>query len=547
MTRTLRPWQREAVDAVRAEWDSGVIRTAVVAATGLGKSSVFGRLAVDEVHAGGHPLLIAHREELLGQLSATCREFDPAVPVGIVQGGRNQTRRPITVASVATLRSAARQAKLRRPTLILVDECHRAVSPSHMSILRWGGAFDGTRTLGMTATFVRGDRKGLGDVFQSVALNRDIKFGIDEGLLVRPRGKVVVADHLDLNEAKVSRGDYQDADLGEMVSQDADQIAKAWIEHAENRITVAFVPTVDSAHELRDAFLALGVPAEAVTGSTPTTEREAMYARLRAGSTRVLVNVFVLVEGWDAPEVSCVLMARPTRLPAVYVQAVGRGLRLHSSKSDALILDVVGVSRRQKLVTLVDLSPTAEVDTSALDALPCEDCGAAPCVCPPSELGVERDPDGGRRRLIGPADYEDIGDMFSTSRLNWLFTRGGTRFLPVGDRLALLWADEETGMYLAGHCTVRGYDQGRYVGRDGHWDPAGALPLDEARQRAEEWALAVDPSLASRSSSWRTRGGRPSEAQVGYAQRLGVRDPESMSKARLSDEISIALASGVLD
>lgn len=114
--------------------------------------------------------------------------------------------------------------------------------------------------------------------------------------------------------------------------------------------------------------------------------------------------------------------------------------------------------------------------------------------------------------------------------------------------MTLLWPDEdETGLYRAGHCTVRGYDSGRYVGRDGQWDPAGPLPLDEARRRAEEWALAVEPSIASRSSSWRKRGGRPSEAQVGFAAGLGIQGAETMNKTRLSDEISIALASRVID
>jgi superfamily II DNA or RNA helicase len=554
MTRVLRKWQAEAIEAVRDEWSSGVSRTAVVAATGLGKSSVIGKLAVDEVHAGGRVLLLAHREELLTQLTDTCKAFDEKVPVGRVQGGMHQARRPITVASVATVRNPKRQSRMIKPTLIVVDECHRAVSPSHMKTLAWAGAFDGTRALGVTATMTRGDKKGLGDVWESVALVRDIKFGIDEGYLVKPRGRVVVAHHMDLNKAKVSRGDYQDGELGEMVAQDADEIVKAWVEHASDRLTVAFVPTVDSAHELRDAFLAQGVAAEAVIGSTPTAERTAMYARLASGETRVLVNVFVLVEGWDAPPVSCILMARPTRLPGVYIQALGRGLRQSPGKTDCLVLDVVGTSRFQKLVTLVDLHESAEYDTEELDALPCAECGGAlrgqhltedapyQCACPAEPL--ERDPDGGRVRLIGPAKYEDL-DFFAESELNWLFTRGGTRFLPAGDRMVVLWPEEDGELYTAGHCTMRGVENGRFVGRDGHWDPMGPLPLNEARKRAEELALAVDPTVASRNASWRKRGGAPSPMQVQFALGLGIADPATMNKARLSDEISIALASRV--
>jgi hypothetical protein len=113
--------------------------------------------------------------------------------------------------------------------------------------------------------------------------------------------------------------------------------------------------------------------------------------------------------------------------------------------------------------------------------------------------------------------------------------------------MVLLWPHGDEGLYQAGHCTVRGYDQGRYVGRDGKWDPAGPLPLNEARQRAEDWALEVEPSIASRSSSWRKRGGTPSDGQLSFARGLGIQAPETMNKARVSDEISICLASRVID
>jgi hypothetical protein len=247
-------------------------------------------------------------------------------------------------------------------------------------------------------------------------------------------------------------------------------------------------------------------------------------------------------------------MARPTRLPGVYIQALGRGLRQSPGKTDCLVLDVVGTSRFQKLVTLVDLHESAEYDTEELDALPCAECGGAlrgqhltedapyQCTCPAEPL--ERDPDGGRVRLIGPAKYEDL-DFFAESELNWLFTRGGTRFLPAGDRMVVLWPEEDGELYTAGHCTMRGVENGRFVGRDGHWDPMGPLPLNEARKRAEELALAVDPTVASRNASWRKRGGAPSPMQVQFALGLGIADPATMNKARLSDEISIALASRV--
>lgn len=539
MTRTLRPYQRDAVKAIHKSWGTGVTRTGIVMATGLGKTSVLAKLATDKARDGGRVLCLAHRAELLDQIGATCKEFASDIPVGRVQASRHEARRPIVVGMAQTLASAKRRARMIRPDLVIVDEAHHAASPSYMEILSWAGSFDHTPTLGVTATMVRGDKRGLGDVWQEVCFELGIKWGIDHGHLVPPRGRVVVTDHLDLDSAKVSRGDYQDGELGDMVEQDVDQIVKAWLTHASDRLTVAFTPSVASAQALAGEFRAAGVPVGEVYGNTSRTDRLAVYAQLNRGEIRVLVNVMVATEGFDAPAISCVLMARPTRLPGLYTQTIGRGLRPSPGKDDCLVLDVVGASRHQRLVTLIDLHETAEYDTSELDNLPCDDCGEVPCECPPDE----RDGGDGRRRLEGPATYADV-DLFATSPLNWLFTHGGKRFLPAGDRMALLWPEDE--LYAPGHCTVRGYTAGVYVGKNGM--PLGEpMELHQARQLAEAWALAHDPSVSSRSSSWRKRGGPASEAQINMALRCGVENPETMNKARLSDEISIALASRVLD
>lgn len=541
MTRTLRKYQIEAVEAVRAQWTAGKNRTAIILPTGVGKTDCIAKIATDAAGAGRRVLAIAHRSELLDQITERCLMHRADIPVGRVQASRNQARRPITVAMAPTLASEKRRARLLRPDLVIVDEAHHAASPSQMAILQWAGSFNQTPTMGVTATMARGDKRGLGDVWSSIAYEKSIKWAIDEGWLVAPKGRAVVVDHMDLEHAKIRKGDYVDSELGELVSQDTDQIVKAWQAHASDRITVAFTPNVQSALDLRDEFNDAGVTAEVVLGSTPHPERKAIYARLAAGEIRVMVNVMVASEGWDCPPASCILVARPTRSAALYQQMVGRVLRPFPGKDSALVLDVVGVSRIQKLATLCDLHESAEYDTSELDDLPCDECMSAPCEC--QSEPTERDPDGGRRRLIGPAQFEQV-DLFATSKLNWLFTHGGIRFLPVGDRMALLWPDGE--LHIAGHRTTRGYDNGIYVGPDGHWDPEGPLPLHEARQRAEEWALAVDPSISSKTSSWR-RGGPASDKQVAMALRCGVENPETMNKARLSDEISIALASKVLD
>lgn len=535
MTRELRPYQQQAVEAVRREWDSGTTRTAIVMATGLGKTDCIARIATDHARDGGRVLALAHRDKLLDQIAERCGMHDPGIPVGRVAAERDQRHHRITVAMEPTLRSARRRARLPRPSMVIVDECHHAAARGYMDILAWAGSFDHTPTLGVTATLVRGrDPKGsarLGDVWQSCPFDRDTVWAIKHGWLVRPRGKAVVLDHLDLEAAKVSRGDYTDHDLGEMISQDTDQIVKAWREHASERLTVAFTPDVASATQLAAEFTLAGVPVGLVLGTTPERERNRIYADLEAGRVRVLVNVMVATEGWDCPPVSCVLMARPTRLPGLYAQIVGRGLRLAPGKDDCLVLDVVGVSRRQKLCRLVDLVPTAEQDDSELaPELEATD---------PDDEAAEDEPEQGELWQPQVLGYEDV-DLFAESRLAWLFTRRGVRFLPARDRLVVLWPDSnntESDTYSVGHCATRR--------AEGQW-LAEHLPLQAAFDVAESWAIDYDASLVSRDARWRKRR-QHSEKQLDYARRLCIPAPERLTVGQLSDEISIALASRQLD
>src|SRR5258706_4139891 len=272
MTRRLRPYQVEAVAAIEGAWSDGMLRPAIVLPTGTGKTDVIARIATDAAGAGRRVLALAHRSELLDQITQRCQMHAPRIPVGRVQAERNQVRRPIIVAMAPTPANEKRRAQLPRPSLVICDEAHHAASPSQVAILSWAGSFDRTPTMGVTATMTRGDRRGLGDVWQDVVYQRSIKWAIDSGWLVEPRGRAVVTDHMDLAQAKVSRGDYQDGELGEMVAQDVDQIVKAWREHASDRITVAFTPNVDSARVLADEFRAAGVPVEEVYGHTPHAE-----------------------------------------------------------------------------------------------------------------------------------------------------------------------------------------------------------------------------------------------------------------------------------
>lgn len=212
----------------------------VVHATGLGKTDIIAKLATDEAAAGGLVLLVAHRSEPLDQMTQRCLMHAPAIPVGRAQAGRNEIDRRIIVASVQTICRDARLAQLPKPTMLIIDECHHALSASYHKVMKHCGSFDakGTRTLGVTATLIRGDHRGFGGLFTSVADERDIDWAVDNGWLVRPHGCAVVLDRLRLlDRVMVRNGDFAGNELGALITQDAEHIVKAWQNNGENRIT----------------------------------------------------------------------------------------------------------------------------------------------------------------------------------------------------------------------------------------------------------------------------------------------------------------------
>jgi superfamily II DNA or RNA helicase len=575
MTRVLREYQAEGVSKIYADWDAGILRTAIVYATGTGKTDVIAKVATDAVikaRLEGRKacvIVLAHRRELLGQISERLKMHLADVTVGWVQAERKEVAREVLVCSVATLKNVAVQRRIRRPQLVIADECHHAASASWQTVLRWAGCLPDpergteatTRGLGVTATMVRGDKLGLGDTWQHVADERSIQWAIRHGWLVQPRGRCVVAKHMDLNRAKIRQGDFADRELGEMIQQDVEQIVDSWIReaiderHPLGRITVAFTPSIASAEALKEAFELRDIKAEMVLGRTPSSERDGIYARLAAGSTRVLVSVMVTTEGWDCPAVSCILMARPTKLIGLFTQCIGRGLRLDEDyakynrppKTDCLVLDVVGASRHQKLVTLIDLLPTAERDTSELDAYLCPDCSGelvggecASCAADQDDRAIDgAEPK--RNKLIGRAEvlgYEDVS-FFQESTLRWLRTRKGIRFTPAGDRYAYIW-DEGDGTYSAGWVNVKGdHTYGEWI------LGAERVTLLKAFAFAEEFVARHRGQL--RGDLRREHSGRAGAKLREWAAAIGLPAPERHNAAVLSDAVNIDVASKRLD
>jgi len=536
-----RDYQREAHEAVRKAWADGVQRPAVVLPTGAGKTVVIADVTTTELAerdkglAVGRVLVLAHRDELLRQAMNKIRDVAPGLRVGVVKGTEDGVGAPVVVASVPTLRHEARRARVRGVGLVIVDECHHATAASYLSILNHYGCFDagGARALGFTATMSRGDGVGLGEVWQEVVYQRDIKYMITRGFLVKPRGVYVRVEDLDLSKVRKSGGDYSEGQLGEALaaSMAPERIVDAYREHALGRSTLVFVPTVEFAHLMAQRFTDAGVTARVVSGAQPEDECRRYIAEFRAGKVSVLINCMKLTEGTDLPIASCVVIARPTMHAGLYIQMVGRVLRTHPGKTDALVLDVVGASKRHALAGLVDLIGERSVEEDGSDD---EDK-------PERELldDEERGEDYGERAwLDGLLVAEDV-DLFHGQQARWQRTYGGHWFVAApGDRFITVIPSLSGGDDWDVISVHRSY-----IG-ESDWIAQGVSEIGYAMAHGEG-VISQDLGYAKRQATWRKKPA--SEAQRWRVRRNGLVLPEGASSGEASDLINIAEASRRLD
>ena len=558
--RELRSYQAAAVAAVERDWAAGKRRVGVVLPTGAGKSTVIGKLAADRYTAGQRILCIAHRGELVDQMR---RDFIAVAPdlapiTGVVRADRNDVTARVVFATLQTLASTARRAALEAHgqfDVILWDEVHHAGAEGFHATFDELGGYRQALMCGFTATMYRNEQGtiGLGDVIQKISYEKDLRWAIKHGFLVQPRGLTVRIKNLDaLNDVRTVAGDFKNDELAEVMEAAVEYVVDAIEQHAADRTNIVFAASVDGAHMIADSMNDRGLSAEAVTGAMPYDQRTGVYDRYRSGVTRNLVTVMVLTEGADFPMCDTVVMARPTRSRNLYAQMVGRALRLFEGKTDALVLDLSGSTRQMKLVNLTDLDHGAEVtdvdENGAVLAI-CPDCNLFMTECQCGAGSAETEVKIVRQ---GPVDLVTI-DLLANSDTLWLETPMGVPFVSGTEGwVVFLWpegsrrVDGTSQRWMPGLTNTKRQMQAMALERKG--ETAGYIDLDDAVDFAEAWVYESGERFVynDRGASWR-RNQPPSDKQVNFARNLGVVGADQMTKARLSDEISIKIAAKVLD
>lgn len=374
MIPTLRPYQEKLVKDTYQQWDAGKQFVAMVSSTGSGKSMTLTAIVAKERDRGQYVLVLAHRQELITQLSDTMGRMEIRHQViaanKVVRFAAKQSMENhgvnyvdpnarVMVASVQSMREAkiADLAKLGNKLTVVQDEFHHATKKSKT----WGGVLTpllnaGARGLGPTATPCRADGQGLSretDGYADVIVEGpSMRWLIDNGYLSQYKIYCPPTDlRLDNVETSKTTGDYKEKELKAEIGRShiVGDIVSHYLKICPGKRGITFTVGVDTAEEVAEEYRKRGVPAIALSGRNADEERVQAIRDLKSGKILQIVNDSLIGEGVDIPAVEVVSFARPTQSYALYAQMFGRALRPFEGKSHAIIIDAVSNVMRHGL------------------------------------------------------------------------------------------------------------------------------------------------------------------------------------------------------
>jgi DNA repair protein RadD len=349
---TLRPYQREAIEAIYGAFRAGTNAPLIVMPTGSGKAPTlctFIREALEQ-WPDQRMLMLVHVRELVDQNYRTMLRIWPEAPVTIYSAGL-KSRDLSGQVVFGSIQSLFRKAyDLQKVDLIIIDEAHLIPASGegmYRKLLADLAAVNGgpVPMVGFTATpFRLGSGslvEGEGRVFDRIAHEVGLIELIDGGYLCPPVAKAM-RTRLDTKGVATRGGEFVAGQLQAAV--DREEITRAACAEivaagADRRSWLVFSTGVDHARHIRDELRSLGVSCETVTGDTPTAERDRIIRAYRTGAVRCLTNDSVFTTGFDAPGTDLIAVLRPTQSAGLWVQMVGRGTRTAEGKTDCLVLD----------------------------------------------------------------------------------------------------------------------------------------------------------------------------------------------------------------
>ena len=337
----LRPYQKSDLKAVNKQLKK-VDHVLYGGATGYGKSVVIRQIVKKELKKNGRVLVIVPRRKLVKQIANTLAEFDPSIIMGTETIYWEDAR--VYVASTPTMHNRLKKNGRKYfgdITKVIIDEAHINFGSTTMSLVD-KHYWDSAKWIGFSATPIdaQGYRLEGWDYTMYQHQTRDL---VELGYLTDV--KVMVEETPEgLEDIHMTAGDYNERELSDLMSQDAhvNNVYQVWNKYATDRKTMIFAVNIAHAELILDDFLKHGVAAGISHSELDEAEDDANLQLFKDGKLSVLINVSKLTAGYDEPSVDCLIIARPTKSLRLWLQIIGRGLRLYKGKEECLILDVAG-------------------------------------------------------------------------------------------------------------------------------------------------------------------------------------------------------------
>ena len=329
---TLRPYQQKMVDDIRLQYQMGKRAVLAVLPTGGGKTVCFSHIAESAARKGNRVLILVHRAELLDQASRSLLMHH-----GIIAAGRGMDlSHAVQVASVQTV---AKRLHLLPPDhfqLIVVDEAHHTTAGTWAKVLQH---FRSAKLLGVTATPIRGDGRGLGEHYQVMVEGPSAQWLTDNGYLASAR--VLAPPGFSATGLRKRIGDFDQQQAEQQVRAIHGDCVSHYRQHLAGQTAIAFCCSVAHAEAVARLFMGAEIPAASIDGSMDAANRRQLLADLGIGRIKVLTSCALIGEGVDVPSVGGCILLRPTASVSLHLQMIGRCLRPSGTKV-AVVLDHVG-------------------------------------------------------------------------------------------------------------------------------------------------------------------------------------------------------------
>lgn len=425
-------YQKEAVDAAwgaLSKRENGVI----VIPTGGGKTPILSMLVrkIRDSYPHVRIAVLTHTKELVSQNAKTLERLNPE-EVGIYCAAlrKRDGHKPIVSASIQSI--AKRSEEMPRFHLVIIDECHRIPVDGEgqyrtfLDAQKGMAEMDGKELfyIGLSATPFRmktGLIYGDDQPFQKRIYTASIKQLIQEkylSQLITPRQK-----SSDMSNVKVRAGEFVESEMERAFLDDVAAHAAIIAKHQDRLHKVIFTSGVAHAEAMMLKLKEHGVKAGIVHSKIKKQERDDTISRFRDGSLEAIVNVSVLVEGFDAPHVNLVAVCRATKSPGIFIQMAGRGLRTCEEKTDCLVLDFGGNLDRHGPIDQITPEKYEQQEEGQAPTKVCPECAtevyAACKECP--ECGYQF-PDRERKLQLIASEADIFAEPKWTTVHNWTIT-----------------------------------------------------------------------------------------------------------------------------